>query len=57
MDLKQQTEAAMKALTELSTAAKDAGDGDLMYGANRAWRELYAHETVMLKAKLAAKAS
>lgn len=49
MDLKQQTEAAMKALSELSTAAKDAGDGDLMYAANRAWTQLYNHQTVTLK--------
>jgi hypothetical protein len=49
MDLKKQTDAAMKVLSELSTSAKTAGDGDLMYAANRAWVELYNHQTVTLK--------
>lgn len=48
-DLTKQTEAAMKAITDLSVAAKEAGDGDLMYAANRAWTQLYNHQTVTLK--------
>lgn len=53
MDINKQTEAAMKALSELSNAAKSAGNGDLMYAANRAWHELDAYQTVMLKDKIA----
>jgi len=49
MDLKKQTDAAMKVLSDLSASAKTAGDGDLMYAANRAWVELYNHQTVTLK--------
>ncbi len=49
MDLKKQTDAAMKTLSDLSARAKDAGDGDLMYAANRAWIELYNYQTVSLK--------
>lgn len=48
-DLTKQAAAAMKVLSELSTAAKEAGDGDLMYAANRAWTELYNHQTISLK--------
>ncbi len=49
IDLKRQTEAAMKVLSQLSTSAKEAGDGDLMYAANRAWTHLYNHQTITLK--------
>jgi hypothetical protein len=48
-DLKKQTDAAMKVLSDLSASAKMAGDGDLMSAANRAWVELYNHQTVTLK--------
>lgn len=48
-DLNKQTEAAMKVLTELSATAKAADDGDLMYAANRAWTQLYNHQTISLK--------
>lgn len=42
----------MKLLSELSGAAKDAGDDALMYAANRAWRELQAaHRPVLLAMK------
>lgn len=34
-------EAALRVLTELSTAARLAGDDRNMYAANRAWNELY----------------
>lgn len=33
---------AMNVLTALATAAQDAGEDQLMYAANRAWRELWA---------------
>jgi len=49
MGLKKQTDAAMKVLSDLSASAKNAGDGDLMYAANRAWTQLYNHQTVTLK--------
>jgi hypothetical protein len=48
-DLKKQTDAMMEALSDLSARAKEAGDGDLMYAANRAWHQLYNHQTVTLK--------
>jgi hypothetical protein len=44
-DLRKQTDAVMKAISDLSARAKDAGDGDLMYAANRAWTQLYNHQT------------
>jgi hypothetical protein len=48
-DLRKQTDAAMKVLSELSARAKETGDGDLMYAANRAWTQLYNHQTISLK--------
>ncbi len=55
-DLRKQTEAVMKALTDLWVQAKKAGDGDLMYAANRAWTQLYNHQTVGLKDAIRASA-
>lgn len=49
MDLTKQTEAAMKILTELFATAKNAGDGDLMTAAYRAWTILHNHQTISLK--------
>jgi hypothetical protein len=48
-DLKKQTDAVMKALSDLSARAKEAGDGDLMYAANRAFIQLHNHQTVTLR--------
>jgi hypothetical protein len=56
-DLRKQTEAVMKAISELSARAKDAGDGDLMYAANRAWTQLYNHQTISLKDAIKAAAN
>jgi hypothetical protein len=36
-------DAAMRAITDLSNAARASGDDGLMYAANRAWRELHPH--------------
>lgn len=43
---------AMNVLTTLSTAAKEAGEDQLMYSANRAWRELWAARDMRTPAQL-----
>lgn len=48
-DSKKQIDAAMKVLSDLSALAKQTGNDDLMYAANRAWVQLYNHQTVSTK--------
>jgi hypothetical protein len=54
--LTKETDAVMKAISELSARAKESGDGDLMYAANRAWTQLYNHQTFSLKDAIKASA-
>ena len=54
-DLEKRTYAVMNVLSELSLDAKDAGDGDLMHAANRAFAQLYNHQTVKIKDQIVAK--
>lgn len=48
--LSKEVESAMKVLTDLSSIARRTGDHDLMYAANRAWREIDAYERQAAKA-------
>jgi len=50
-DLSDQTEDVMRRLSDLSNAAERDRDDDLKFAANRAWRQLYDHQSAVVHAR------